>query len=576
MQQLIIKPLILALALLAAGCQSLQPRGPAPLEEADVYLDKAAAEPATPVAAQPPASVEQALMPALPAAVTKADTREQLFDVSVNQIPAREFFLGLVDGTSYNMVIHPEVTGDITLNLRRVSIPTVMEIVRDVFGYDYQRTRYGYQVLPARLRTRVFQVNFPNMLRSGTSQTRVSSGQVTQSDAGSAESDSSSGASDSSAGGGSGEVTGTEINTVQPETSYWQELDVAINAILGDADGRTAVVNPQTGVVVVRAMPTELQEIEAFLKTTEAISTRQVVLEAKILEVELDDGFRSGVNWAVLARPGPNSSITAAQVGGGTELDGVNDLNNLVGASPTAGTDINLGTAALNTFAGAAATTFGGVFSLAVNLGDFSAFIEMLQTQGNVQVLSSPRVATLNNQKAVIKVGTDEFFVTDISSTTTTGATTTTTPDIELTPFFSGIALDVTPQISAEGDVILHVHPSVSEVRDQPKTITVSGTPQNLPLALSTVRESDSVVRARSGQVVVIGGLMRNQWARDKAEPPMFGAALGHERETGRKTELVILLKPIVIDDDSTWAKMLSADRHRFGDMREAMRRREE
>ena len=125
-----------------------------------------------------------------------------------------------------------------------------------------------------------------------------------------------------------------------------------------------------------------------------------------------------------------------------------------------------------------------------------------------MNVLSSPRIATMNNQKAVIKVGTDEFFVTDISSTTVTGAATTTSPSIELTPFFSGVALDVTPQISEQGEITLHVHPSVSRVEDQIKSIEfgTDDTTLTVPLARSTVREADSIVRARNGQVVVIGG----------------------------------------------------------------------
>jgi MSHA biogenesis protein MshL len=200
------------------------------------------------------------------------------------------------------------------------------------------------------------------------------------------------------------------------------------------------------------------------------------------------------------------------------------------------------------------------VFALALDLGDFAAFIELLQTQGNVQVLSSPRVSTLNNQKAVIKVGQDEFFVTDITSTATTSAVGTNFfPTIELTPFFSGIALDVTPQISEEGLVTLHIHPSVSDVEDQQKTVTIGTLTQQIPLALSTIRESDSIVRARSGQVVVIGGLMQDSINdRDAATPglsdvPLVGAAFKHRRKQGFKRELVILLRPIVVASDEVW-----------------------
>ncbi len=204
-------------------------------------------------------------------------------------------------------------------------------------------------------------------------------------------------------------------------------------------------------------------------------------------------------------------------------------------------------------------SAFGGVFSIAVQASHFTALIELLKSQGEVRTLSNPRISTVNNQKAIIKVGQDEFFVTEVSTTTVTGgAGTTTSPNITLTPFFSGIALDVTPQISRDSTVILHIHPSVSQVSDQNKTITINNENQSLPLALSTIRESDSIVRARSGQVVVIGGLMQDRSSELDARTPILGDIpfLGklfqHEQDTIRKSELVILLRPIVVGAQ-TW-----------------------
>ena len=186
-----------------------------------------------------------------------------------------------------------------------------------------------------------------------------------------------------------------------------------------------------------------------------------------------------------------------------------------------------------------ASQTIGAAFALALDIGDFNAFVELLEAQGDTRVLSSPRVATLNNQKAVIKAGTDEFFVTDVSSNTVTGTAATTSRDVTLTPFFSGIALDVTPQISADGEVILHIHPTVSEVTDQTKELTVSGETDALPLAFSEIRESDSVVKAKSGQIIAIGGLMRNSSraprARDASARPRTGPqALVRQHSRGR------------------------------------------
>jgi MSHA biogenesis protein MshL len=184
-------------------------------------------------------------------------------------------------------------------------------------------------------------------------------------------------------------------------------------------------------------------------------------------------------------------------------------------------------------------------------------------------------VATVNNQKAVIKVGTDEFFVTDISTTTTTGTTTTTNPDVTLTPFFSGIALDVIPQINDKGEIILHIHPSVSEVDEEIKSIGLSSTTDlTIPLAVSTIRESDSIVRASNGQIVVIGGLMQNNTREDVASVPLLGdipfvgSLFRHTKQSSRKSELVILLKPIVVGEN-TWRQELQQSGRKYQKLRQ-------
>jgi MSHA biogenesis protein MshL len=211
-----------------------------------------------------------------------------------------------------------------------------------------------------------------------------------------------------------------------------------------------------------------------------------------------------------------------------------------------------------------ASETIGAAFAFAFDVGDFNAFVELLETQGDTRVLSSPRVATLNNQKAVIKAGTDEFFVTDVSSNTVTGTAATTSRDVTLTPFFSGIALDVTPQISASGEVILHIHPTVSEVTDQTKALTLSGETDELPLAFSEIRESDSVVKAKSDQIIAIGGLLRNSSRRLDSGAPVLGRVpglkrlFGSSRDVETKTELIILLRPIVVDDDEDWPRIIA------------------
>lgn len=543
------------------------------------------------IASQPPQvesippAVTSALLPPMTVNVESPDTgAPRHFDITVANAPARQFFMSLVDGTPFNMVVHPNVEGEITLDLKNVTIPDVMAIVRNVYGYEFQRTRYGYEVLPARLQARVYQVNYLNILRSGTSETRVSSGQVSQAETGNAGTDD----FGDSGGAGTANVSGTRINTEQPETTFWSELQDAIEAIVGNAPGRSTVVNPQTGIVVVRAMPSELREVETFLGTTEAVAQRQVILEAKILEVELSDSFQQGINWAAVFSRG-NKSITLGQTGGGSLLN--SSANALGGEGQSIGSGDGVSIIGGNTgnldpnspapILGTAASAFGGMFTAALALSDFTAFIELLETQGDVHVLSSPRIATMNNQKAVIKVGSDEFFVTDVSTTTVTGTATTTSPDVELTPFFSGIALDVTPQISQDGQVILHVHPAVSRVQDQEKTVTIGNITQVLPLAFSTVRESDSIVRAGDGQVVVIGGLMQNIAGGEEAMSPGLGNIPGlgrlfrHRSSLSKKSELVILLRPMVVNGSQPWTRMMHGSAHRLEGFGRTLQQRE-
>ena len=554
---------LLGVVALVAACQHPPPPGNSPVA---TVTREIANEP--PPAPDPvPDEVNNALVPSikLDAHQTPQIEDEQRFDIAVNEVPAQQFFMSLVDGTKYNMVVHPEVSGKISLNLRNVTIPDVVAAARDVYGFEFERTPYGFQVLPSRLEARVFQINYLNVTRTGSSSTFVSSGTLQQVPDSADGEDGGQGRQgrNSRGGGGSGggggernqrAVVGTQVNTNVPETSFWQELTSALHAIVGDAEGRSVVVNPQSGMVVVRAIPTELREVETYLQTAQLIAQRQVILEAKVLEVELSDGFQSGINWTAVLR-----EFTLGQTGGG------NVFNGDAGVSDLSGTNFNMLPGQFNPALPASA--FGGVFSLAVKGGDFSGFLELLKSQGDVQVLSSPRISTMNNQKAIIKVGTDEFFVTDVSTTTITGTATTTTPNIELTPFFSGIALDVTPQISRDGLVTLHIHPSVSEVSDQQKKISIAGVDQTLPLARSAVRESDSVVQARSGQLVVIGGLMQTREKRQTAktpgvgDAPVVGGLFRQQRSQSSKSELVILLRPVVIENSSDWARAVNQTR---------------
>ncbi|AHI32587.1 MULTISPECIES: pilus (MSHA type) biogenesis protein MshL [Marinobacter] len=491
-----------------------------------------------------PEEVSAALMPSL-----SADTDdEERFDVDARGLAAGPFFEALVDGSRYNVVVHPGVDAVVDLRLRDVTVPEVMDIASDLYGLDIQRNGRLFQVKAESVQTRMFPIDYLHFKRSGGSETRVSSGQVSSSR------DNSTGAGtsqDNSDNTSTANLVGTRIST-ETESDFWTDIQRALQMIVGSESGNQVIINPGAGLVMVRSDGKSLAQVEEYLRRTQLIMQRQVVLEAKILEIGLNEGYQQGINWADIQSA---SSVTAS--------DGLPE-------------DFTA-----QALAGQVITTsdIGGLFSASVRAGDFTGLIELLGEQGNVQILSSPRISTVNNQKAVIKVGTDEFFVTDIdfnNNNSAVTATDRTSTSVELTPFFSGISLDVTPQISEDGAITLHVHPSVSEVNDQKKVITVGDRDVTLPLALSTVRETDSVIRAESGQIVVIGGLIQNTSEDNNSavpffsEIPLLGELFKQRRFQSRKSELVILLRPVVAGSQQMNADV-SASRDRMRVLRELL-----
>ncbi|MDF2445407.1 MAG: type and secretion system protein [Moraxellaceae bacterium] len=445
------------------------------------------------------------------------------FDVVVDQMPARDFFMTLMDGSKKNILISPDVSGSITLRLNNVTIEEALRAVSDSYGYDYVEAPYGYQISSNSQNVRVFPFNYLNALRSGRSETTVSGRSVERTRSTSAATGNGS-STVSGNGGAAAEAASTQIAT-RSDIDFWKDLQATLTQIMGK--NGFAIVNAQAGTVVVNtASPDLMRAVGNFLRQTEANLTRQVTIEAKILVVELNDGYQQGINWSAIGELAANKTITTR-----------------VGSMPLGNPD-----------------QIGGVFGAAFALNDFNGVLELLKTQGNVQVLSSPRITAMNNQKAVIKVGSDEFFVTHVSTTTTTSsnAAPVTTPEVTLTPFFSGVALDITPQISQDNRIILHVHPSVSEVQDQNKRIDLGFAQLQLPLAFSNIRESDTVVHAEPGRVVVIGGLMQSSSQKTVATTPLLGRIplikylFEQKRSAVRKTELVILLRPMLTESLST------------------------
>lgn len=549
---------VLTLAILSACTAPSQKNTTA--EAVRNEMDAAAQEGAKPVSSD---AVNRALLPPLIVNMPDADSKpvEAKFDLNINNTPASQVFMAIVSGTRYSMLVHPEVTGNISLNLKDVTVFEALEAIRELYGYEYKIDATRIYIQPISLQTRIFQVNYLTGQRAGTSTLRVTSGSVSDSPAGSTP------GTTTTATPAQRSIDSSKVSTTS-NTDFWAELGQSLNAIVGTEKGRSVVISPMSGVIVVRAMPDELRNVAAYLKASQISIERQVILEAKIIEVQLNDGFQSGVNWAAF-RVGQNSRASVGQAGPSTSLSpgtpaGGSLTPSLLASAVVSGTP-GSSLSNLTTTGQSAGTLFG----LAFQTSNFAALLDFLETQGNVHVLSSPRIATLNNQKAVLKVGTDEFFVTNVSTTTTTGTSTTTTPTVTLQPFFSGIALDVTPRIDENSEIILHIHPSVSLVSTVTKSVnTGAGGTLSLPLASSSISETDSIVRARDGQIVAIGGLMRQATFDDQSGlPGLPKTVFGQTSKRTEKRELVILLKPMVVDSDKDWSEDIARSRNRINGM---------
>ncbi|GAA5179909.1 pilus (MSHA type) biogenesis protein MshL [Niveibacterium umoris] len=548
----------LVLALLSA-CATRPPAYEAPRESIKAELAQAAS---TAPAAAASAPVEPKLMPSmrideLPAARRQVEPQPR-FDLVVNNAPAAQVLLSIVSGTPYSMILPPDFNGKITMNLRDVTVAEALAAIRQVYGYDFRVEGQRIVVQPQTLQTRVFQASHLDLQRKSVSDVRVISGSVSDGNPSNSSGNSTnSGTSTTQSSGGSSSSFVANRITSQTKSDFWNEVSTVLAMIIGEGEGRKVVVSPQTGVIVVRAMPQEIAQVETYLRAAKIALERQVILEAKIMEVQLNNQFQAGVNWAAFGhmRSDGSGRYSVGPVSPGTTLS--------TDSAAVANTISGIAGQTLANAATSANTLFGLVFQS----NNFAAVISLLETQGKVHVLSSPRIAAMNNQAAVLKVGTDDFFVTNISSTTTTSTVSSTTPSVTLQPFFSGISLDVTPSIDENRNVTLHVHPSVSQVKEIQRQINLGtmGT-LTLPLASSNVSETDSVVRGQDGQIIALGGLIREALSDDVDQVPVLGSVpligplFRSTNKTVVKRELVILIRPTIVDAATSSEDVRGAD----------------
>jgi MSHA biogenesis protein MshL len=439
--------------------------------------------------------------------------------------------------------IDPAVHGSVNATLRNTTLTDALRVIVPQ-GVTYQISNGVLRVAPARIETKIFSLDYVALSRIGTASTviqrRLGQGAIGSGSTGAASS------SDvgSFGAGGSGR-TGADIISATSVADVWEEIRVATEALIfssmpgtpggsslnagltnigggarpysrSEPDGRRLIVNPIAGTITVSALPSQLAQVETFIRTFETSIQRQVLIEAKIVEVNLDRSFEFGIDWNVVTRAGTSRLTTRS------------------------------------TAPGAQQSTGNVEFTLSGGSGQISVVLNALSSQGDVKVLSSPRVSALNNQRAVFDVTTGEI-VFNLTRQPIVGPNGSVTFEQQVTPtqVNVGIVLDVLPQIGADNTVTMNIRPVVTSVARTATFTSPDGTLFQAPVI--DTRESDTMARLRAGETIIIGGLMQNR--REKVTSgvpglrsiPLLGRLFTHTKDVERKAELVIFLTPTII-----------------------------
>ena len=443
----------------------------------------------------------------LPATQLEQNQQVQLgsqpFDVLFRDADLRLALTGLAQAHGLNLVMAPEVSGTLTIDLRGVTLLQALDAILPVRNLTYTIVDGMLRVNRVQVENRQFTFDYittqRTLSRSLSASSSAGGGGTFGGGVGGAVGTTAGGSTGfggtGGGGGSSSSLSGSET------TNLLQDVQTGLDA-LKSADGKI-IYNRMAGIIFATDYPRNLDAMQSFLESVQNAVHRQVVIEAKIVEVKLNDDSQVGVNWtAVLG-------------------------NTLRIEQPL--------------------SVAGGSISVGATVGDFTATLTALANQGKVDVLSSPTVSTLNNQPAIIRVGTqDVFFTTTVQVDPRTGTIiqTATVPST----INEGVLLDVTPQISDDGIIMMNIHPTVTERTGQ------ATSPQGTTVPIVDVRETDTVVRLRQGETVFIGGLIsdRTLVTINKVpflgDVPVFGNLFRRTQKENRKTDLVILLTPRILD----------------------------
>jgi general secretion pathway protein D len=459
------------------------------------------------------------------------------YTVVVNQVPVRELLFALARDADLEIDIAGEIEGNVTLNAMDETLPRLLEriswqaAIRYELEEDYLRIAADDPYLVS------YPVDYVNLSRNASSTVETAT-QITSTGFG----------EDGGGGGSGGGSSGTNNSSTslenQSDNRFWETLERNLAGMLnvevadsGDqpGGGRYLMINLEAGYITVRATQKQHEQVQLYIDKVMESARRQVLIEATVVEVELSDQYQAGVDW----------SYISSSVGG---LD-------LLEQSLTAG---SLGSApnALATFVD---TDLGG--------GELQATVRALETFGDVSVMSSPKIMALNNQLAILKVVDNRvYFTIDVEQTLDEGVTNTVF-DSQINTVPVGLVMTVTPYIGADDEVLLNTRPTVSRVlgfvEDPNPSLADAGVTNEVPEI--QVREMESLLRVNSGQVAVIGGLMQDSIDQsERSVPlvgnlPLIGNFFSYRDDRVEKTELIIFLRPTVIDQAN-----LDGDMKRF------------
>lgn len=566
------------------------------------HIDANAAEGAKPAAA---ASIPAPVRPQAYVPPPKPKPKEQTYSVVVNEVPVKEILFALARESKLNIDIHPSIQGRVTLNAVDQTLPAILERLAKQVDLTYRMEGNVLTITPDQPVLRTYKVDYVNMARDtkgfiGAAAEISSTGQSASTGAGGSTT------TTSSSGTGASNSSRTSVSTIA-ENHFWATLiqnikdilaetdkEVIISRIAGAAQPTSAsvatasaanqptaatavpaavaqaaditrereearaefktlfaanvIANPETGVISVRATSRQHEKIQEFLDRVMDSAKRQVLIEATIVEVQLSDIYQVGIDWSRVAA-GINGFVFSQNLGGGAAYN--NATGTFVGRGP-------------NVFG---EQTSSGIVAGYINSGrNFSSAITLLQQFGDTKVLSSPKLMVLNNQTAVLKV-VDNLVYFTVQAQQSQGAvgggilsTVTTTPNT--VPV--GVVMSVTPQINNNGNVNLNVRPTISRVLsfvpDPNPNLTV---PSLVPQI--QVREMESMLQVNSGNTAVLGGLMQDEIRNVTDEVPglsnipIIGKAFTGQNDGARKTELVIFLRPTVIQHASLESEELES-----------------